>query len=136
MSDFKMIFQKADVNNINAYLKLSTVIDVEIDTAQMEVKFSADIEFRSQGINGITATVRSVIGWIEWYVYPDGLLQGDILAIQAAGGVEMRNGNFEGKFEVDSSWEIKDDDLIIEDKGYLFVSEVEIDCKTKRINVS
>lgn len=135
MNDFKMIFQKADVNNINAYLKLSSDIDVEVDAAQMEVKFSADIEFRQSGINGITATVQSVVGWIEWYVCPDELLQDDILAIQAAGGVEMRNGNFEGKFEVDSSWEIKDD-LTMEEKGYLFVSELEIDCKTKKISVS
>lgn len=134
--EFKAI-QKADVRNINDFLNINKDVDVEVCSANMTVEFTAEIDAGRTGIDGIIASVTSVIGDIDWYVCPDELTEHDKAHIIAAGGVEMRSGNFEGSFPVyGDSWKIDDDDFRIDEYGCLFVNEVEIDCKSKMITVS
>lgn len=124
---------KADVYNINALLGISKDVDVETDSADMIVKWTADVDFREFGINGISWTILSVTGSVTWSVANDDLKEADIEQIKAAGGIEYRNERWEGTFDLPQDWAIKDD---MEMNDHCLSPEtLTIDCKDKEITV-
>jgi hypothetical protein len=124
-----------DVRHLKEYF--GTPEDHYFDyNGEMDVEFVIEPEYKSWGVKGISICVKRVHGAIEWTCYAEELEENEKAFVGNKG--TLYPGDFYGgSIEIDSAcgWEIKSE-LLFADDGYMTVTEVEIDHKTKTITVS
>jgi hypothetical protein len=122
------------VFGLRRFLGIDSILDVEVDSADIIVRWYMEIDGREWGIKDLTVGIRSVMGDIRWYVSPDELTDTDKIQLSQAGATEMRNGNWEGEFQFipDEAWTT----VVNFGVADCYPSGVEIDFKNKSIEVS